>query len=192
MVNHAYGARLWFMHLCNTSLLQSTYYLSYYYATLNKWANLSFHFIFMSNLIMCSDFCCCLFSPLSNFSITMLRPKLVYWLMNKQAWFCRRQPLINICIICWYIRILILVPTASFWRSIMKREWKLSGVCRIQSRSKSNSIYYHYVFTNQNDDNPIQFMLVFHKGDRQLGIPSWGMIGNMEILACMTPLFHNV
>lgn len=97
--------------------------------------------------------------------------------MDKQAWFCRRQPLINICIICWYIRILILVPTASFWRSIMKREWKLSGVCRIQSRSKSNSIYYHYVFTNQNDDNPIQFMLVFHKGDWQLGIPSWGSQG---------------
>lgn len=102
--------------------------------------------------------------------------------MNEQAWFCRRQQLINICIMCWYICILILVPTASFWRSIMKREWKLSGVCRIQSRSKSNSIYYHYVFTNQNDDNPIQFMLVFHKGDRQLGIPSWGMMGNMEIM----------
>lgn len=112
--------------------------------------------------------------------------------MNEQAWFCRRQQLINICIMCWYICILILVPTASFWRSIMKREWKLSGVCRIQSRSKSNSIYYHYVFTNQNDDNPIQFMLVFHKGDRQLGIPSWGTMGNMEIMACMTPLFHNV
>lgn len=95
--------------------------------------------------------------------------------MNEQAWFCRRQPLINICITCWYICILMLVPTASFWRSIMKREWKLSGVCRIQSHSKSNAICYHYVFTSQNDDNPIQFILVFHKGYLQLGIPSWGM-----------------